>query len=333
MDLLLYDNYLCVLQQFGNEKYEYLYGDMRDVDLVNRALVDVDSVVILAGLVGDPITRKYPKIAQQINYGGVRNVIDCCIEKSINKIIFVSTCSNYGVVERGKIADETYMLNPLSSYAKSKVEIEEYLCSLKSVPDFQPVILRFATAFGLSPRMRFDLTLNEFTRELFLGRELGVYDADTWRPYCHVLDFARLIRVVLKADKEKTSFQIFNSGGERSNCTKRMIVEYIQAALPESKVRYIESGKDGRDYRVNFDKIRTVLGFEPVHTIRDGISEIVAACNQHIFDRVEKNRKFFGNYYISLEEDDDSKNSIAAEDQETRRTKNIRYRGKDQYYG
>ena len=152
---------------------------------------------ILAGLVGDPITKKFPYEAHDINDIALRGCIDQLNGRGLNKVIFVSTCSNYGLIQDDVLADEDFELTPLSLYAKSKVGAEKHLLSLKGQTDYHPTILRFATAFGLAPRMRFDLTVNEFTREVAEGNELVVYDAHTWRPYCHVRDFARLIGRVL----------------------------------------------------------------------------------------------------------------------------------------
>ena len=203
------------------------------------------------------------------------------------------------MIEKNNKADEKFKLNPISLYAKSKVNAEKYILSLKGKTLMQPTILRFATAFGLSPRMRFDLTVSEFTRDLAIGKELLVYDAHTWRPYCHVLDFARLIQIVLEAPKEKVSWEVFNAGGEINNATKKMIVDSILKKVPNGKVKYQDHGSDPRNYRVNFNKVKNVLEFEPKYTIEYGISELIFALKEHIFDNVDKNRNFFGNYEIN----------------------------------
>ena len=125
--------------------------------------------------------------------------------------------------------------------------------------DYEPTILRFATAFGISPRMRFDLTVSEFIRQLALGKELVVYDTNTWRPYCHVKDFARIIEMVLKSPPKIVSNQIFNAGADINNYTKQMIIDEIKNYIPNSKIKYVENGIDPRDYRVNFNKIKKCL--------------------------------------------------------------------------
>ena len=168
----------------------------------------------------------------------------------------------------------------------------------RGTTDYTPTILRFATAFGLAPRMRFDLTVNEFTRELASGRELVVFDADTWRPYCHVRDFARLIHKVLEAPSEEVAFEIFNAGGEANNFTKQGIVEVIPRVVPGGRVRYQERGSDPRNYRVSFKKVREIFGFEPRYTVEYGVKELLGALQEHVFDRADTTPKFHGNYEI-----------------------------------
>jgi len=297
-DNLLYNNNHCVLHKIQNPNYQFIYGDMLDTEHLTNALNDVDGVILLAGLVGDPITKKYPEESNAINDVGVKNVIDLCAEKNIGQFIFVSTCSNYGLIKDDELAHEEFELNPLSLYAKSKVNAEKHILSLKGKTKMSPTILRFATAFGLSPRMRFDLTVSEFTRDLALGNDLLVYDADTWRPYCHVGDFSRLIQMVFEAPEEKVSFEVFNAGGEVNNSTKQMIVDSIIKIIPDGKVKYQDNGSDPRNYRVNFKKVKTVLGFEPKYTVQDGIDELVDAMDNHIFDHVDENKNFHGNYEI-----------------------------------
>jgi nucleoside-diphosphate-sugar epimerase len=300
-DNCVYRNNMCPLNHTHNPNYVFTHADLTDADELNKALATVDHVVLLAGLVGDPITKKYPTESKMINDTGIKGVIDACKNHPIEKLVFISTCSNYGLIEGDQLADEQFELKPLSLYAKSKVSAEKYLLSLEGKVDFQPTILRFATAFGLSPRMRFDLTISEFTRELAIGNELEVYDADTWRPYCHVKDFARLIDTVLKAPEEKVSFEIFNAGGEINNATKQMIVDAILKKIPEGVVTYNNQGGDPRNYRVSFAKVNRVLNFQPKYSISDGIDELIDAHNKSIFIHVDKNRDFHGNYNISYE--------------------------------
>ena len=131
LDLLLYQNHHCVLNHLGNRQYEFICGDMGNEDLINKALNGVDVVVLLAGLVGDHITKKFPEESVSINDRGVKTVIDACGKNRVKRLVFVSTCSNYGLIENDEFANENHELKPLSLYAKSKVDTEEYILSLK----------------------------------------------------------------------------------------------------------------------------------------------------------------------------------------------------------
>lgn len=293
LDLLVYGHQAASFGPMLHPDFDFLFGDMGDGDTLDRGLDGVTDVVILGGLVGDPITKAFPEESHRINDLAVKACIDRLAGKGLDRVIFVSTCSNYGMSE--EIADETSELKPLSLYARSKVAAEEYLLSLRGKVDYSPTVLRFSTAFGLAPRMRFDLTVNEFTRELYLDRELLVFDAHTWRPYCHVGDFSRLIDHVLEAPRNDVAFEVFNAGSDENNHTKQSIVDLITARLPDRKVAYKANSSDPRNYRVSFAKLRNVLGFECRYSVADGIDELIAAMGNHLFDDVHERPNFFGN--------------------------------------
>jgi nucleoside-diphosphate-sugar epimerase len=298
LDSLVYKNGSSLLGHIRQPASEFVFGDMGDGTSLDHALDGVADVVILAGLVGDPITKTFPRQSEAINEEALRRCIDRLNGRGLNKVVFISTCSNYGIIADNEVAHEGFALKPLSLYAKAKVAAETYLLSLKGRVDYHPTVLRFATAFGLAPRMRFDLTVNEFARELFLGRELVVYDADTWRPYCHVLDFARLIHGVLDAPADLASFEVFNGGGDANNLTKRQIVEMVLEHVPQGRVVYRDNSADRRNYRVDFRKVRERLRFEPQFDVAYGIAEIVAALRSHLLDDVDARPSFYGNYEL-----------------------------------
>lgn len=297
-DNLLYNHGLTVVPFLNNPNYQFIHGDLASEENFTSALGGISDVILLAGLVGDPVTKKYPEQAARVNDEGHDQMVRLLNGKGINKVVFVSTCSNYGLIKGDQLADENFELNPLSLYAKSKVRIERQLMNLKETVDFSPTILRFATAFGLSARMRFDLTVSEFSRALFLGEDLLVYDADTWRPYCHLRDFAILIERVFEAPRENVAFDVFNAGGEVNNFTKQMIVDAILEVIPEGKVRYQEHGADPRNYRVDFSKVCERLYFEPSFTVRDGIVELVEAMKQGLFHNIDTPPSFHGNWEV-----------------------------------
>lgn len=299
LDLLLFENRDVVHPFLGEEGYEFQYGDMADPDTVAKALDGVTDVILLAGLVGDPITKKYPDESAAINDAGVLNVIDQCNGKGLNKVIFVSTCSNYGEIPPDATADENYALKPLSLYAKSKVAAEKAMLANKGNVDYTGTVMRFSTAFGLSGRMRFDLTVSEFTRELFVGNKLDVYDADTWRPYCHMQDFARGLTRVLEAPRDVVAFDVFNAGGDVNNYTKGMMVEAILKQIPDGQVTYVEGGFDRRNYKVDFTRIRERLHFTPKYTVDDGIRELIDVMRQGFFHDYDQRLNFYRNNEIT----------------------------------
>ncbi len=299
--VISYDNLIYLkdkkkYQYYNHKNFKFINYDIENLNFIEKLLKNIDSVIILAGLVGDPITKKYPELSEKINIKLVKALIDLLKTKKINKTIFISTCSNYGIIDNDKTADESFELNPLSLYSKAKVDIEKYILNQKHYSNFNPTILRFATAFGLSERMRFDLTVNEFTRDIYLENELIIYDKDTWRPYCHVKDFAKLIEIVLNADSEDVKFEIFNAGGDKNNATKKNIVDMIFKFSKNINVKYLDKGFDTRNYRVNFNKVRDILGFVPDFNIEDGIKEIIEELKINKEKYLDK--MIFGNYKI-----------------------------------
>ena len=301
LDNLIYNNSYSLSEFQKNNKFNFILGDLRNESLMTKLLSKCDAVIILAGLVGDPITKKYPEISEKINNEGTKKLINCCKNKKIEKLIFVSTCSNYGFSNTDLLLNEEAELKPISLYAKQKVEVEKYILSQRNNLDCSPTILRFSTAFGLSPRMRFDLTINQFTKSIFDKEELEVFDPNTWRPYCHVKDFAIALEKVLETNKKTTDFQVFNVGGDDNNFTKKQIVEQIFKFIPGNKVTFTDKKRDPRNYKVNFSKINKILNFKIKYTVHDGIKEMI-----NFFKENEKtfnmfNHLKFGNNVIDAE--------------------------------
>jgi len=298
LDNFIYHNQFAILPYVSDSDYRFVYGDINDEKALSKAAQGVTDVVLLAGLVGDPITKKYPNESEIINEEGIKKCIDFFNGKSIDKFVFISTCSNYGLIKENELADENFPLSPLSLYAKAKVANEKYLITKKGIYDYTGVVLRFATAFGLSPRMRFDLSISEFVRDIFFGQELLVYDEHTWRPYCHVRDFARLLEIVINSESNKINFEIFNAGGDQNNYTKKMIVDEILYNIPNGKVKYGKQGGDPRNYRVSFNKVKSILGFKPEYSVKDGIVELIEALRIGLFTDSLTNKNLYGNFEI-----------------------------------
>ena len=159
-------------------------------------------------------------------------------------------------------------------YAETKVEIEKFLLSQNKENVCKPTCLRFSTVYGASPRMRFDLTVNEFTKELAQGKELIIFGEQFWRPYCHVEEFARSVNAIIDADKSVVAFDVFNVGDTSENYQKQMIVNEISKQITDTKIKFVEKNEDPRDYRVSFNKIKTKLGFEITKTVPEGIKQV-----------------------------------------------------------
>ena len=261
-----------------NSYVKNLFIDFRNKEKILKVLEKVDKVIILAGLVGDYITKKYKDLSILINDTGIKNLINLIgSKKNIKKLVFISTCSNYGLSDTNKFLDENSKLNPLSLYAKAKVNAEKYIISQTDNFNFDFTILRFATAFGLSERMRYDLTINHFCASMYYDKKIEIYDSDTWRPYCHVKDFSRIILEIL-SDKnfDKVKNQIFNVGSDKNNFKKYDIAKLINQYLPDAKIiKKNLSGPDKRNYKVSFRKLREVLNIEPEIDVETGVKEIL----------------------------------------------------------
>ena len=262
-----------------NPDFSFHKGDITSHEVIEELFSDhnIDAVVHLAGIVGDPACAKQPELAKKVNSDASLNLLECSKKYGVRRFIFASTCSNYGkMIDPNGYVDESSPLDPVSLYAELKVKFEKViLYELDKNDHFCPTSLRFATIHGVSPRMRFDLTVNEFTKELVLGRELEVFGEQFWRPYCHVYDIARAVELVLSSDEKKVAYNVFNVGDSNQNYQKLMIIEEIKKFIPDAKVKYVHKKEDPRDYRVSFEKIKRELGFNITRTVPDGIAEII----------------------------------------------------------
>jgi len=215
-------------------------------------------------------------LARETNLEASKNFYNIANENGVKRYVFASTCSNYGKMkDENAYVNEESELSPVSLYAETKVATEQFLFLQDKNNVCKPTSLRFSTVYGLSPRIRFDLTVNEFTKELALDRELVIFGEQFWRPYCHVLDLARGVKAVFEAEESKVAFDVFNVGDTNENYQKQMIVAEISKQLPDAKIKYVKKNEDPRDYRVNFDKIRDKLGYKISKRVPDGVSQII----------------------------------------------------------
>jgi nucleoside-diphosphate-sugar epimerase len=252
-------------------------GDIRDPDARRRALEDAEAVVHLAAIVGDPACARDPLLAQEVNVDASLALAADAGRYGVERFVMASTCSNYGRMADPTVPiDETGVLAPVSLYAEQKVAVERHLLARGGAP-FAVTCLRFATVYGAAPRMRFDLTVNEFTRDLWADRRLEVFGEQFWRPYVHVRDAARGIRTVLQAPLEQVSGEVYNVGDSAENYRKLDLVERIREQVDRGEVSYVHRDEDPRDYKVSFEKIRDRLGYGVTMTVPAGIGEVIEA--------------------------------------------------------
>ena len=292
-----------LLNIWHDKNFTFINCDINDHKKLDKILLKNNfyAVIHLAAIVGDPACKLYSDLATKTNWDSSKHLIDKAQSTGVSKFIFASTCSNYGKMKDPKaFVDENSKLAPISLYAELKVKFENYLLKeMKRRDGFSPTSLRFSTVYGLSPRMRFDLTVNEFTKELALGKELVIFGKQFWRPYCHVKDFANAFITVLEAPENKVAFNVFNVGDTKENYTKEMIVEEIKKIISNPKIKYIYKNEDPRDYRVNCDKIQKELGFKISMTVPLGIKEIKNVIQQKLIQYPESQKY----YNIPHEED------------------------------
>ena len=255
--------------------FEFMKGDIRNIDDNNNALKEIDAVAHLAAIVGDPACKKYSDEAFETNWEGSKQLFEQAEKAGINRFIFASTCSNYGkMANPDEFVTETSDLRPVSLYAELKVKFEKYILEENRNSNICSTALRFSTVYGFSPRVRFDLTVNEFTRNAAVHGEQEIWGQQFWRPYCHVDDLARSVVLVLESDERLVRANVFNVGSTEENYNKGMVIKEVCKVVPGVKVHFVESNEDPRDYRVNFDKIKNELGYTITKKVPEGIREI-----------------------------------------------------------
>jgi len=276
---------------WAHPRFEFRRGDMRDEGAVRSALDGVDAVVHLAAIVGDPACARQPDLAREVNLDASLRLLRQCAHAGVSHFVFASTCSNYGrMADPSRYVDESSELRPVSLYAKTKVAVEEAVLDPSGKNGLCATSLRFATVFGASPRMRFDLTVNEFVLEMVARKRLTVYGEQFWRPYIHVRDMARGILRVLEAPPQRVHGQVFNIGSTAENYQKQTLVEMIRPYAEDAVIEFVHKDEDPRDYRVSFDKAREMLGFEVTRTVERGIREIAGLISGRVIEDFENPR-------------------------------------------
>jgi nucleoside-diphosphate-sugar epimerase len=275
LDALVHGRIPALTRIRDRDGFDFVQGDVRDPSARRGALEGVDAVLHLAAIVGDPACAREPDLAQEVNFEATKAFLDDAEAAGVKRFVFASTCSNYGkMADSSLLATEDSELRPISLYAETKVAAELEVLA-RAGNGLTTCCLRLATVYGVSPRMRFDLTVNEFTREVALGADLVVYGEQFWRPYVHVRDAARAASLALRAPLERVRGEVFNVGATGENYRKLDIVELLKERVATANVRFVHKEEDPRDYRVNFEKVRERLGFEAERSVADGIDEVM----------------------------------------------------------
>lgn len=285
LDNLMYGG-RALLSLLGHPRFELTTGDVREPGDVSRAVQGVDAIVHLAAIVGDPACARNPEAARAINEEGSLQLVRAAEAAGVRRFVFASTCSNYGrMTDTSVLATEEHELRPLSLYAETKVAVERRVLGLTA--PMSGTVLRFATLFGMSPRMRFDLTVNQFVMEMLVHRKLVVFGERFWRPYVHVRDAARAIMTVLNAPADTVGGMVFNVGRTDENYRKLDLVEIIGRRVPGAAVEYVTVADDPRDYKVSFERIRKTFDFLPQRRVADGVAEIASVIESGALGNVD----------------------------------------------
>jgi len=273
-----------------------LHKDLRDV--IGKDLEGFDAVIHLAALSNDPLGNLNRKCTYDINHRASVRLAQFAKEAGVPRFLFSSSCSLYGVAAEDGLLAEDASFNPVTPYGESKVRVEQDVARLAD-DRFSPTFLRNSTAYGVSPRLRADLVVNNLVGFAYTtGEVLVASDGTPWRPLVHVEDISRAFSAILQAPLPLVHNQAFNIGRTEENYQIRDLAAMVEEIVPGSRVKYVEGGgPDLRCYRVNCDKIaRTLPEFRPQWTVRRGIEQLYAAFKAHALTVEE----FTGTRYIRI---------------------------------
>jgi len=262
------------IEGLHDPRLEVVQGDICSSRDVSRALRDVHGVLALAAIVGDPACNLDPEETINLNYTATKVLVEACNFSGVRRLVFASSCSVYGASNHDLLTERS-RLNPVSLYARTRVLSENLL--FDRAGDVEPVVLRLATVFGLSPRMRFDLVVNTLTVRGVVDGKIPIQGGNQWRPNVHCRDAARAFIAALEAPADRVAGEVFNVGGDALNHRIADLGEMVARIIPGVEIARQPDVADPRDYRVGFEKIRTVLAFEPEFTVAEGIREVAAA--------------------------------------------------------
>jgi nucleoside-diphosphate-sugar epimerase len=259
----------------ANPNFELQKGDILHLEDVVLAFDGAHAVIHLAGLVGDPACAHNRDATVAINYEATKVMVEIAKYKNLKRFIFASTCSVYGAAE-GYVLNEGSVVSPVSLYAETNLKSEEVILRGFEGTDVVRGIVRFATVYGASNRMRFDLVVNILTARAVVENRIEVFGGEQWRPNVHVQDAARGLICLLEGPAEKVNGEIFNVGANEQNYRIADLGEIVAGCIPGTEVIHRTKQVDPRSYHVSFDKVAHVLGYSTELKVQDGILEVEA---------------------------------------------------------
>jgi len=281
-----------------DKNLEIVEGDLRNIHTCVSSLAETDAVVLLAAIVGDPASRVRPTETIETNVLAAQALASACKLHHINRFLYASTCSVYGI--GADLLDENAPLNPVSLYARTKIESEKIILAMGD-EYFSPTILRMGTLYGCSPRMRFDLVVNTMSMKSFVDGKIQVFGGRQWRPLLAVEDAAEVYVRCLEADLRDVGNQVFNVGSDEQNYQIDEVAEIIGSTLGGIPIVRDNSNLDARDYRVSFAKLRSTIGFKPQQTIESAARTIYEKLQSGAIKNPAQ-RIYYNHYFDSAEE-------------------------------
>jgi nucleoside-diphosphate-sugar epimerase/CBS domain-containing protein len=282
----------------GDKNLEIIEGDLRNIHTCVTSLAETDAVVLLAAIVGDPASKARPTETIETNVLAAQALASACKLHHINRFLYASTCSVYGTGPYH--LDEEAPLNPVSLYARTKIESEKIILGMGD-EYFSPTILRMGTLYGYSPRMRFDLVVNTMSMKSFVDGKIQVFGGRQWRPLLGVEDAADVYIQCLEANQRDVGNQVFNVGSDDQNYQIDEVAEIIGNSLGGIPIDRDNSNLDARDYRVSFAKLTQTLGFTPKQIIAETARTILEKLRSGAI-RNPAQRIYYNHYFDSAEE-------------------------------
>lgn len=281
-----------------SQALEVIEGDLRNIHTCVSALDGVHAVVLLAAIVGDPASKVRPRETIETNVIAAQALAAACKLQCINRFLYASTCSVYGL--GGSLLDEAAELRPVSLYARTKIASEKIILSMGD-DYFAPTVLRMGTLYGCSPRMRFDLVVNTMTMNAFSERKIRVFGGKQWRPLLSVEDAAEAYIRCMEADIVQVGNQVFNIGSDEQNYQVEEIAGMVAGNFTGIDVCFENQSLDVRDYRVSFGKAREVLGFQASDTVQAASHRIYSSLAEG--EIPDPTQKIYYNHFFDVIEE------------------------------